>query len=600
MRNRIGVAVGLLFLGVLVAGLPVLTRGQGATESWQTLPQEVQTSSEMALVSRVRMPQTLDRMQRVQQTLVAVLYPTGCAHVDCSVRDVGILRPGQIKFVRDIPAWALETERILDNDGRVFWTVPGQSSARFDVMQLNLETGTADRLARDVFLGDARAVRIYAEGQRMLFEVSSPVTSANRLPSVVVREGWLGSASMDTRLINQRSEKSWEEVQDVSPGGAVLTRYRFANGDQELWYHVRPTQRGVLPLPGSHAVEGSYTIEGHLVGAHFVDEDTIEFFRYQQLMRYTISTGELRGLSERLSWVASATEQEARVISADGTLYFVGEDAGGDTTLVVRTPQQTTRIGSGEVDGLQVDGAMVTARTFTRINSPTQGWLTNWLFATYAAEFGAKTQTFTSVDLDELGTTRAWIDGMGSVYWSRTGATGQLVGARVGYGKSVYLLGETDVLWIGNNEELYTAKLRPSAVSVPNTGIRFLRTAHVSTVYAVMGTQRWLIPDVQTYLSWAPSFEGVQVVDTAALNQYPVAGTLSLKPGTLIKTATSPHVMVVQAGWKRQRIGSEALAAILFGSDWVRQVRTVEPTTMNAYQEITGAIESVDAYTPGH
>lgn len=592
--TRIAGAVAVL--AVLVAAVPAVMQGRVAEDDWQPLTTTLTSSGEATSISQVHLPQQLDRVQRVNGELVAVMYPAGCANIDCKMRDVGIVRDGQIKMVRGLPAYALDAERILDSDGRILWTEKTESAARFDVWELDVHAGTTSRLAEDVFMGDASEVRVLAEADRLYFEVYSDNTSASGARSVTIRQSRLGENVKDTTEMNRQWRKSLEEIQDVSAQGKILTRMTFEGGDQELWIHARPLEQGTLPRPVSDVVDGSYTINGHLVGAHFVDEDTIEFFRYQSLMRYTISTETLEDLGERLYWVADQTQQEQLVITADETLYFIDQDEAQATGITVRKDGVSTSLGYADMNDLWIDNGFVTAIVSRVLQTPDRGPVTTHMLHNYNADAATITLSFAgATDLDEYGSARAWIDSAGNVRWSRTDTSGQGTGAMLGSGTRVYMTSETEMMWVGFDGRLYSGTVHPSGVVAPSNDV-FYKLEGSPTVYRIADNTRWIVPNEFTFYTWADSFSVVQTVPASWLDGHANGGYLQMKPGTMIKTATSPHVQVVQNDWHKQRIANETVAHAIYGDHWWHRILTVEPDTMNQYQEIAGPIDSVDEY----
>ena len=597
MTKCLKVFTGVAFMSLCALLLvPSVMQGRVADVVWQPFTTTVEQSSQALSVARVQLPQSLDRLQRIQGVLVAIMYPTGCANIDCPTRDVAVMRDGQLKVVSEIPVSALESERVLDSHGRVLWTQRGKSSARFNVQELNLETASVSTLARDVFLGDTSEARVRAANGKLYFEVYGLQELAPGIVPVMIRESQSNENFSETLVMNQQWRKSLEEIQDVDAQGRILTRLTFPSGDQELWYHQRTVERGTFPKPQSVAVEGSYTIDGHLVGVHFVDADTIEFFRYQTLMRYTISTGTLTDLGERLHWVEGTGSQEALVITAGEMLYFVGEDATGGTQIKVRHGGVTTILGAADSTGLWIDDGLVTAATTTTYMSPTSGSTVSRFVNELEAQTGASKHAFAgAMDLEVLGASFIYIDGAGTIHWNTTNARDETVSAVVGTGSRAYLVSETEVMWVGFDGVLRRAIVRPAAIgSIAQP--TFYKTATSSTVYLVQDGKRWIVPNEQTYFTWASTFDGVQTIGAAVLNSNTNAGYLQMKPGTLIKTATSKHVMVLWDDWHKQRIANEAVALAIFGERWWQQIVVVDPTVMNQYVERPSAIESVEQY----
>lgn len=582
-------------LSVLVAMIPVAMQGRVAEDDWQTLTTSVSTSNEVATVSQILFGQSVDRVQRIDGVLTTVLYPAGCANIDCALRDVAVMRGDQTKIVRGVPAVALEDERVLDSDGRVLWMEETDAAARFDAYELNVQTAEADLLARDVFVGDATAAYLSAAEGRLYIEAVGDTEVAPGMFPVTIRRGGINESLRDTTVMNVNWRKSDESIQDVSDDEKILTRYTFPNGHQELWLHERTVQRGTPSRPHSQAIAGTYTIGGHLVGAHFVNNDVIEFFRYQTLMRYTISTGTLEDIGERLYWVADLADQEQLVVTSHGTSYFIGQDDAGQKTVHVRNDGSTRVLGSHPGGDVKIDGQSVVTTSYSNVK--TAGWYKlSQTVRSYDAHTGRVTVLVPgSVDVDVHGDTRVAIDTDGNVRWVRT-VNGRTTVRDIGSADRAWLLSETKVITRGLDGRVYLITVHPDALVPSRRSETFYKLATSSTVYRVENGVRYAVPNEMTYFTWSDSFADVQTVSAATLDGLANGGYLQIKPGTMIKTATSKHVMVVQNDWYRQRLANEQVAQSLYGDAWWQGILVVEPDVMLQYQERQGPIDDATEY----
>lgn len=96
------------------------------------------------------------------------------------------------------------------------------------------------------------------------------------------------------------------------------------------------------------------------------------------------------------------------------------------------------------------------------------------------------------------------------------------------------------------------------------------RTATVSSVYCLMGDgTRLSFPLDTTFFSWFPDFNDVDTFTNEVIASHPLVRNVTFKPGTLVKSATSPSVyVVVDSFGVLRKIPSEQKAIQLWGSAW--------------------------------
>ncbi|MCE9586194.1 serine protease [Candidatus Uhrbacteria bacterium] len=96
------------------------------------------------------------------------------------------------------------------------------------------------------------------------------------------------------------------------------------------------------------------------------------------------------------------------------------------------------------------------------------------------------------------------------------------------------------------------------------------RTASDSSVYCLMGDgTRLSFPLDTTFFSWFSDFDGVDVYDSETIASHRLVRNVTFKPGTLVKSATSPSVYVVVDSFGVLRlIPSEQKAIELWGPAW--------------------------------
>lgn len=103
------------------------------------------------------------------------------------------------------------------------------------------------------------------------------------------------------------------------------------------------------------------------------------------------------------------------------------------------------------------------------------------------------------------------------------------------------------------------------------------RAASVSTVFCLLpGNIRHTFPNLATYLSWYPTFEGIETVPDEALADFRLVRNVTLRPGTLVKSQTMADTYLVTDIFGTMRhIPSEERAIELWGANWASLVRDI-------------------------
>lgn len=107
--------------------------------------------------------------------------------------------------------------------------------------------------------------------------------------------------------------------------------------------------------------------------------------------------------------------------------------------------------------------------------------------------------------------------------------------------------------------------------------IAYGRSELNNTVYCILpNDERLVFPDAKTFFSWQGDFQSVQTISLPDLASYRITRNVTHKPGTLVKSITSPHVyVVVDIAGTLRLIQSEEKAKILWGPNWAGLVRDV-------------------------
>jgi len=141
-----------------------------------------------------------------------------------------------------------------------------------------------------------------------------------------------------------------------------------------------------------------------------------------------------------------------------------------------------------------------------------------------------------------------------------------------------------DTYGLNESDKFFThadpARYHQNAIFInqTNLGCDYLaRTPIESTVYCLEpGGTRMIFPTEATFLSWFPGFQHIALVSVHSVAQYELSRNVTFKPGTLVKSATSPKVYVVVDAFGTMRwIPSEARAIQLWGPNWASFVHDI-------------------------
>jgi len=109
----------------------------------------------------------------------------------------------------------------------------------------------------------------------------------------------------------------------------------------------------------------------------------------------------------------------------------------------------------------------------------------------------------------------------------------------------------------------------PTIDGVPETTAVYLLNADM---------ERMWFPNGDVYYSWYEDTSGVETIPSTCVSNYPQPTVapygVNYKPGsTLVKQVITKAVYLIETGNKKTKIGSEEVAAALYGADWSTKVR---------------------------
>jgi hypothetical protein len=128
-----------------------------------------------------------------------------------------------------------------------------------------------------------------------------------------------------------------------------------------------------------------------------------------------------------------------------------------------------------------------------------------------------------------------------------------------------------------------------------------VKKASSTTVYFVGGNNGlYTFPSQVEYFSRYENFDTVQTVSDADFAAFHLAGTMGVRSGTwMVKVPDFNETYAVENGALIRHVGSETIAASLFGSNWNQWIRDINPNTFAATYHTGTAISTVNQFPTG-
>ncbi|EKD90058.1 MAG: hypothetical protein ACD_32C00056G0001, partial [uncultured bacterium] len=118
--------------------------------------------------------------------------------------------------------------------------------------------------------------------------------------------------------------------------------------------------------------------------------------------------------------------------------------------------------------------------------------------------------------------------------------------------------------------------------------------------YIATDGKRYTFPNQDVYFSWHKDWTIVKTLPDADLALLAVGGTVTYRPGTqLVKIQTDPKVYAVEAGGILRWIETANIAKALWGNDWGKRVRDVDPAIFPYIYKISSSSINTAAYPVG-
>ncbi len=355
----------------------------------------------------------------------------------------------------------------------------------------------------------------------------------------------------------------WQEIVDVQDGLA-LVKFQFSGGFEQLWL-VDQTARSMEAVPDTWTED-----PGEIVGAHFVSDGSLRFFRNFRLYSYNpqTDTTPTDAGGAYLSWFDEVGD--AVQIVDDRMAYIDDEDG-----LYVSDVDGVSKFGVA-TDGLfNLDEDAIYFQNQT-------GEYVGYHFSTRAWE------TLSFLVTDTYEDIRVGIDADDNV-WYQNLTTGHLL--NVGFGNEPVVLSDREhAYWMGADGNIYEVTFSP-LLDLARSDVEAFSSYTSDGIYLVADDGIWLIPDEAVYFTWFDSWDDTLEVSQATidvyLETYEYQGDLKFAAGTRVKSDVSNKVYVVGSDSKLHWITTETVADEIYGSDWNQGI--VEVTSTYLWKYATGS-----------
>lgn len=478
---------------------------------------------------------------------------------------VTILKNGLSKTVLNVPLRAIDYDRFVKNGNRLLFMAPISGSIDgWSVNEINLVSGDVTTIISDVVLAGASQVDVMVDNVGTYFfnyDVRFNNDALAYVPRLV--SVWNAAEHISESPFNRYSaEPKREMLMDVQDGVALIKLVQ-PKGEKELWLYGSEIVEHVKGF--AKGVPGSWTVGGDIQYARFVADGNVEYFQY--FVRHTYVPGAIASVNkgETISWFRPVTA--ATRLQGETLVWLSPED-----TLYVSDPTATAAsygTAPGGVFALE-NGNVFRAGSQVSLAS---------------AAVAALPLRVT----DASGSVLAGVDESGSVLIRTADAT-----LRVGYGSNPVLTDARHAYWRGSDNHIYIATV--TRVTPP---ARAMRVAGNSTVFLVIGSDRWIIPNEQIFHSWFKSWSAVEVVSQASLDRFPLVGTTHFAPGALLKAEGETRVYAVAKDGTIRLVANAQTGYALFGETWYSKIVNVKAPDLIPYSvgaPLTSASDAVDLF----
>lgn len=550
----------LIFAVALAIALsPLLPTVFADSGSWGTPVATAAWDYDYFRVERLKLDADTSGPYAYNNAVFVVATAESCEYPDlCEQVDLTVFKDGETLELASVDNSVTDAFWQTAQDGRFIYMIPTDSDDSWGtIYEYDTETGTVATLFDATRAELSLSFMTFAtDGDRIYTSTLQSDEDTGDVESALSVYDY--GSGYEREDFTYALTAPWQEIVDVQDGLALVKVY-FDGGYEQLWI-VDQTARSVEAIPDTWTEPGA-----DIVGAHYLSDSSIRFFRNFRLWSYEQGVDEAPtdAGGAYLSWLIDV--EDAVQIVGDRMAYIDDENG-----LYVSDVDGVHKM------GLATDGVFnLTEDTvyFQNLNDEYVGYN----FSTLAWE----TRAFHVTDAYE--DILVGVDQDGNVWYENT-SNGRLL--NVGFGGVPVLSDREHAYWQGEDGNMYEATFSPLLDLVPDE-VEAFSAYNSEGIYLVSGDQMWLIPSEEVYFTWFDSWDEVVEVSQATINVYleisDYEGDLKFAPGTRVKAVSSAKVYVVGSEYDLHWIVSETVADEIYGSDWNQGIIEVNDTALWKY-----------------
>ncbi|MCR4314158.1 MAG: hypothetical protein NUV84_02850 [Candidatus Uhrbacteria bacterium] len=490
---------------------------------------------------------------------------------------VFVMKDSDITIFQDGEAFEIEgvDERVTSafwhtaQDGRFIYLISSDDGDTWGtVYEYDSTTGTSTKLTDiEQDADDLNFMTFAIDGDRVYFGTIHSDEDTGKIESELSVYDYDSTYGRDD--FTYTITAPWQEIVDVQDGLA-LVKFQFSGGFEQLWL-VDQTARSMEAIPDTWTED-----PGEIVGAHFVSDGSIRYFRNYRLFSYNPETDStpMDAGGAYLSWFDEVGD--AVQIVGDRMAYIDDEDG-----LYVSDIDGVSKFGVATNGLFNLDEDAIYFQNL-------DGEYVGYHFSTREWEKVSFLVTDTYEDI------RVGVDQNDNI-WYENLTTGYLL--NVGYGNEPVVLSDREhAYWQGADGHIYEVTFSP-LLDLERENVEAFSSYTSDGIYLVADGSMWLIPDETVYFTWFDSWNDALEVSQATIDvylaTYEYKGDLKLAAGTRVKSDVSNKVYVVGSDEKLHWITTETVADEVFGSDWNQGI--IEVTSTYLWKYATGSnISSTD------
>ncbi len=550
----------ILILSVMVATAvsPFLPRVFADSASWNTNVASAAWDYDYYRVERLASDPVSD-LSEVHQMVFTSSEAASCYSSDiCVLVDLTIFQNGQSFKIQDVDQQVTDLFWQTAQDGRFIYFIPSSDKHQWGtVYEYDPQTRSVNKLIQLDREDDGISFMTFAtDGDRIYSSTLHKDEETGDIESQLSVTDYGSGYKRDD--FTHTLTAPWQEIVDVS-NGLALVKFEFDGGFEQLWL-VDQTARSMEAIPETWTEPGA-----DIIGAHFLSDGSIRFFRNFRLWKFNPQTDEVPtdAGGAYLSWLMDP--KHSIEIVGDRMAYLDEENG-----LYV-----------SDLDGVRKFG-MTLNSTFNLDEEALyfqnkDGHYVGYTFSTNTWETRAYQVTDTYEDV------LVGLDANGNVWYENT-TNGYLL--NIGYGEAPLLSDREHAYWKGADGNLYQVTFSP-LLDLHRTQVEAFSPYNSTVVYLVSEGQIWSVPDETVYFTWFDSWDDTAEVSPATiqvyLEKYENKGELKMAPGTRVKAVSAKEVYVVGSDYKLHWITSETVADEIYGSDWNQNIVTVKDTYLWKY-----------------